>query len=96
MKRRSVIIALLIGVLLIWVFVPIFAKISKLKNQKSELQTEIQRLALRNLALDQELKLLKNDPVYVEYMARRTFGTAKEGEVVYKLVTPEEIDKSQQ
>jgi cell division protein FtsB len=96
MKRRSVIIALLVGVLLIWVFIPIFVKISKLKNQKLDLQVEIQRLAMRNLALDQELKQLKNDPVYVEYMARRTFGTAKEGEVIYKLVNPEEIDKSQQ
>lgn len=95
MKRRSIMITLLIGVLLLWVFVPIVTKITKLKTQKAELQVEIQRLALRNLALDQELKQLKSDPVYVEYMARRTFGTAKEGEVVYKLVTPEELKKGQ-
>ena len=95
MKRRSVVITILIGVLLLWVFVPIVMKITRLKNQKADLQIEIQRLALRNLALDQELKQLKNDPVYVEYMARRTFGTAKEGEVVYKLVTPEELKKGQ-
>lgn len=95
MKRRSILIAVLIGVLILWVFVPIVVKIVRLKNQKAELQTEIQRLALRNLALDQELRQLKNDPVYVEYMARRTFGTAKEGEVVYKLVTPEELKKQQ-
>ena len=95
MKRRSVVITILIGVLLLWVFVPIVMKITRLKGQKADLQVEIQRLALRNLALDQELKQLKNDPVYVEYMARRTFGTAKEGEVVYKLVTPEELKKGQ-
>ena len=95
MKRRSVLIALLIGVLLLWVFVPIVLKINRLKTQKADLRVEIQRLALRNLALDQEIRQLKNDPVYVEYMARRTFGTAKEGEVVYKLVTPEELKKNQ-
>ena len=93
MKRRSIAIVFLVGVLLLWVFVPILLKITRLKNQKAELQAEIQRLATRNLALDQELKQLKNDPTYVEYMARRTFGTAKEGEVVYKLVTPEELKK---
>lgn len=95
MKRRSIVITLLIGLLLLWVFVPIMLKITRLKTQKADLQVEIQRLALRNLALDQELQQLKNDPVYVEYMARRTFGTAKEGEVVYKLVTPEELRKGQ-
>ena len=93
MKRRSIAIVFLIALLLLWVFVPILLKITRLKNQKAELQAEIQRLATRNLALDQELKQLKNDPTYVEYMARRTFGTAKEGEVVYKLVTPEELKK---
>ncbi len=95
MKRRSIVITLLIGLLLLWVFVPIMLKVTRLKTQKSDLQIEIQRLALRNLALDQELQQLKNDPVYVEYMARRTFGTAKEGEVVYKLVTPEELKREQ-
>jgi cell division protein FtsB len=27
-------------------------------------------------------------------MARRTFGTAKEGEIVYKIVSPEEAKKN--
>ena len=93
MKRRSAVIWVLIGVLILWVFVPIILKINRLKAQKADLQAEIQRLAQRNAALDQELGQLKNDPTYVEYMARRTFGTAKEGEVVYKLVTPEELKK---
>jgi cell division protein FtsB len=87
-------IAVLIGVLLLWVFVPIVAKIARLKTQKADLQIEIQRLAMRNQALDQEIKQLRNDPVYVEYMARRTFGTAKEGEIVYKIVSPEEAKKN--
>jgi cell division protein FtsB len=95
MKRRSIMITVLIGVLLLWVFVPIITKITRLKGQKADLQVEVQRLALRNLALDQEIRQLKNDPVYVEYMARRTFGTAKEGEVIYKLVPPEELKKGQ-
>jgi cell division protein FtsB len=93
MKRRSVLIWILIGILILWVFVPIILKINRLKTQKADLQVEIHRLAQRNIALDQELQQLKNDPTYVEYMARRTFGTAKEGEVVYKLVTPEEMKK---
>ena len=37
-------------------------------------------------ALEYELRLLKDDPVYLEKVARAQFNKAKEGEVVYKVV----------
>ena len=45
----------------------------------------------RNRVLENELRLLKEDPVYVEGVARRLFRKSKEGEVIYKIVPAEEI-----
>jgi cell division protein FtsB len=72
--------------------VPVALKLNKLRNQSADLETEIRKLTARNQVLENELKLLKSDPVYIEYTARKTFNKSKEGEVIYKLVEPQTAD----
>lgn len=71
-------------------FVPVIFKVQKLKHESAGLDFEIQRLSTRNQTLRNELRLLKDDPVYIEHVARRTFKKAKEGEVIYRIDPPEE------
>ncbi len=90
MKPKAVAGWLALAALLAYLFVPVTLKLNKLKHQSADLETEIRTLTARNQVLENELKLLKSDPVYIEYTARKTFNKSKEGEVIYKLVTPEE------
>ena len=58
----------------------------KLKERCAALDTEVAGLKKDNLALENELKLLRDDPVYLEKVAREKFNKAKQGEIVYKVV----------
>ena len=39
-----------------------------------------------DFTLPEELRMLREDPVYVEKVAREKFRKAKQGEIVYKVV----------
>jgi cell division protein FtsB len=58
----------------------------KLSARSENLEKELSQLKYQNLALENELRLLKNDPVYLEKVAREKFKKAKQGEIVYKVV----------
>jgi len=92
MKTRTITIWVVLVAALLYLMVPIFWKVHKLKGQQTNLEEEIRQLSTKNQVLERELRLLKEDPVYMEYIARKKFRQAKEGEVVYKLVSPEELE----
>ncbi len=58
----------------------------KLGARSQNLIEEIRRLRQENRTLENELRLLREDPVYLEKVAREKFNKAKEGEIVYKVV----------
>ncbi len=66
------------------VFVPGWWRWEQLKNKATDLEEEITQLELENQRLLTELDRLENDPIYLERVARRKLGLAREGEVVYK------------
>ncbi len=94
MKPRTLLGLIVIGCFLVYAFVPIAIKVYKLRDQETALKKDVHNLITQKMALENELRLLKEDPVYVEMIARRTFNLAKEGEVVYQFVDgkPEDID----
>ena len=92
MKARTRILWITLAAILIYLLAPKFWKVHELKDQKTQLEEEIRQLSSRNQVLENELRLLKEDPVYIEHIARKKFRQAKEGEVVYKLVPPEELE----
>ena len=93
MKPKTLIWVLVI-IALIWLFVPVVLKIRRLETKKSDLEVQVQELSTRNVTLQNELRLLKSDPVYIEHVARKTFNKAKEGEVIYKLVPSEQTPQA--
>ncbi len=65
---------------------PRIVQVEKLKSRSRGLETEIKKLHAENLELESQLRLLREDPVYLEKIAREKFNKAKQGEIVYKVV----------
>jgi cell division protein FtsB len=87
-RRKKV---LLVAVLLVlayalWSFVVGemgVVKYYRMRSQERSLRAEIGHLKQDNLRLMQEIRSLKQDPAYLERIARDTIGLARPGEVVY-------------
>ena len=71
------------GVLAV-LFLPQLLQIQQLRERRRELRKEIERLEKENSQLRQETKLLRDDPLYIERVARKKLGVAREGEVIYR------------
>lgn len=56
----------------------------ELREKKSQLSGEIQSIETRNARAKAELKLLKENPFYLEKYAREDFGMAKPDEYIFK------------
>ena len=74
-----------VAAIIFLVFLPSYSRIQELKRRNSEFETKIDRLAVKNKELINERKLLVNDPVYLEKVAREKMGVAREGEVIFRL-----------
>ncbi len=68
------------------VFLPSFTKIQDLRQKNIELEQEIKRLQHQHQQLEKEKRLLVDDPVYFEKIAREKMGIAKEGEIIYRII----------
>lgn len=75
----------LLGVYLALLF-PRLVKVNELSNRSAKLDEELKKIRVENQKLEQELRMLQSDPVYIEKVAREKFNKAKEGEIVYKVV----------
>ncbi len=56
----------------------------ELQGKRSRLVKEIKEIDTRNTQLHSELKLLKENPFYLEKYAREDFGMAKPDEYIFK------------
>lgn len=72
------------------IFIPGYLRIKSLVRQNRELERQIQEVIQANARLAEEQKRLKDDPVYLEKVARQKLGIAKKGEVVYQVSPSEE------
>ncbi len=55
-------------------------------DRHRNLELELRKLKTENATLENEIKLLRLDPVYLEKIARTKFKKARENEIVYKVV----------
>jgi len=85
-KSLTVIIFGTLGVLFVVFITPKIFEINKLEERSQNLEEETRRLKAQDEALETELRLLRDDPVYIEKVAREKFNKAKAGEIVYKVV----------
>ena len=87
MNRRVIILAtVFFAVCFILFLVPKILHVCTLQTREQGLAAEVRRLQLQNQALENELRMLRDDPVYLEKVARGKLNKAKEGEIVYKVV----------
>jgi len=76
---------LICGILV--VFLPSFTAMQDKKQQNFEYQQQLKQLKAENKELQEEKRLLEDDPVYLEKVAREKMGLVREGEVIYR-ITP--------
>jgi len=74
-------------------FLPAYTKLQDLKERNADYAKEIQALKNKNIELTEEKRLLEQDPIYLERVAREKMGLVREGEVVYKLMPPPSEEK---
>lgn len=90
---------LLLGAFALIVYIFMFGdygayRIWKQKREIAQLERTIHSLHLEQEKLKREVKLLQNDPEYIEKIAREEYGMIKEGEILYKIVTSPQRDGS--
>ena len=74
-----------LGVILLLVFLPSYQEMQDLKQKNREYELRMQELVRENAKLTEEKRLLKDDPAYLEKVAREKMGLIKEGEVIYRI-----------
>ena len=82
---------MLLGAILFLVYIFLFGdygayRIWKQKKEIAQLQQTIEALHLKQHELEEVTERLKNDPEYLEKVAREEYGMIKEGEIIYKIV----------
>ena len=75
-----------IAVLSLIIFLPGYTKVQELRDRNNNLQARIEQLNQENLELQEELKKVKNDPVYQEKIAREKMGVVRKGEIPVKII----------
>lgn len=92
--RRAV--ALLAVICLAWLlFSPGNGLLSvvSMRSELHKLQAETAELSRENAVLEAEIDKMKNDPAYLEEVARRDFGLLKPNERVFDFSRPERDEK---
>jgi cell division protein FtsB len=81
----SIVILVLFSLLLFIMFSDNgLADLFKLKSEKGRLLQENARLKRENLTLYRTIERLKNDPEYIESIARKELGMIRKGEIILK------------
>ncbi len=81
----SIVILVLFSLLLFIMFSDNgLADLFKLKSDKDRLLQENTRLKRENLIMYRTIERLKNDPEYIESIARKELGMIRKGEIILK------------
>lgn len=83
---KNAIALFVVAVVLVILFLPSYSKMQDLKQRNREMGNRITELEAKNKQLEIERDRLKNDPEYLEKVAREKMGLIREGEKVYKAV----------
>ena len=83
----------IVAFLILVVFLPTFSKKQEIKQKNIQLEKQIEDFKRENVRLREEKRLLIEDPVYLERVAREKMGIVRDGEMVYRLVPEEKEEK---
>ncbi|MBL8014249.1 MAG: septum formation initiator family protein [Candidatus Omnitrophica bacterium] len=79
-------------VLILAFFLPSYTQLQDLRQKNAEYEHQIVELTKKNVALKEEKRLLKDNPDYLEKVARERMGLVKDNEVIYKFVPPDQLN----
>lgn len=91
-KKKIIILAVLALVFLGIIFIPGYLRIKRLARENRELESQMEQTRQANRKLQEEQEALINDPFYREKVRREKWGVVKKGEVVYKVLPPQETE----
>lgn len=94
-RLRKVCIALFC-IALLWLLLAPGSGVVALLRQRSALEAleqETQRLKIQNEELQAEIEKLREDPEYLEEIARKEYGLLKKNERVYDFSKPEQKEE---
>jgi len=83
----------IVAFLILVVFLPTFSKKQELKQKNIQLEKQIEDSKRENVRLTEEKRLLIEDPVYLERVAREKMGIVRDGEMVYRLIPQEKEEE---
>jgi cell division protein FtsB len=89
-QRKILFLIIIIGVLIFLFANKNFQTLLILNKEIAGLRQRIEGLNEENKRLEEELEAAKNDPEYIENLARRELGLIKPGETKYKFIQPPE------
>ncbi len=81
-KGKKLIIIILVGVAGLF-FLKQISRYANMKNQKNELNTEIEQLKEDNEILSKKVKNIHGDKEHIEKIAREKLNMVKEGETTF-------------
>ncbi len=76
--------------ILVLVFLPGFAKLQELKQKLAETESKLRESQKQNYFLEEKIGQMRNNPDYLEIVAREKMGVVKKGETVIKLIRDDE------
>jgi len=71
-------------------YIPLIRKTRSFERELEAKQLALQKEEELNARLNREIELLKNDPEYVEKVARDKLGYGRDGETIYRFESLEE------
>ena len=76
--------AIAAGIILIFVFTPLFGVAYHMRRQNDQLKAQIEQVRILNDKIAAQIVALQQDPRAVEKEARETLGLAKPHETIYR------------
>jgi len=76
----------IVSVVILVAFLPSYTRLQDMEARNQEYQRRIAALEEERAQLLEEKRMLIEDPVYLEKVAREKMGLIREGEVVYRIV----------
>jgi cell division protein FtsB len=82
---KNAFILFVVAFVVLWIFLPVFSRVQDVRQKDLDYKQQIADLEQENKKLLAEMKLLDEDPEYLEKVAREKMGLIRQGEMVYKL-----------
>ena len=97
--KKNIMLVLAIMTMLLMLLFIVFGEngltdLNKLKMEKDNLSKKNDELKKENLSLYREIERLKNDPIYVEDVARKELGVIGKDEMIIKVKPKPSVSNS--